>query len=152
METEGSAVTGRRATRRKTPSLRWLAEKCKRMEWKNEKWSWTWRISQKNTSNLHLPSKQLPSPEKPFAVAGKWETRKTHTPTDRTCASRVCGEKREMKQNEEALWRRSGRMVSGWGEKMKKKQWWMEGVAPQERRRREWSRFCFKKKGKATFG
>ena len=37
METEGSAVTGRRATRRKTPSLRWLAEKCKRMEWKNEK-------------------------------------------------------------------------------------------------------------------
>ena len=34
----------------------------------------------KNTRNHHLPSKQLPSPEKPFAVAGKRENSKnTHT-------------------------------------------------------------------------
>ena len=45
-----------------------------------------------------------PAPEKE-------ETRKTHTPMDRTCASRLCGEEREVKRNEEAFWRRNGRMV-----------------------------------------
>ena len=67
-----------------------------------------------------LLQKPIPSPEKRSPPPEKQDTNDTHTPTDRTLASRVCGEEKEMKWNEEAFWWRSGRKVCGWGEKMSK--------------------------------
>ena len=52
-------------------------------------------ITKRTRETITFLQKQLPSPEKPLAGAGKGGTRKTHTPMNRTCASRLCGEERD---------------------------------------------------------
>ena len=80
MQKRSTITVGRRLARRKTPPPRWLAEKWKGRERKDEKWSWNRRNHKKNKRNYHLPSKQLPSPEKSIAAVGERENMKsTHT-------------------------------------------------------------------------
>ena len=143
METEGSAVTGRRATRRKTPSLRWLAEQWKRKERKNEKWSWTWRKTQKEHKKPSPTFKTAPFAGK--AVRRRRKERKLEKHTHPRIGLVLHGsvEKRERWNKMKKLW--GGGVAEWWvGEerKMKKKTMVNGGRrAPRERERRKWSRF-----------
>ena len=56
-ERKNLTAAGRRLGRRKTPLPRWLAEKWKEREKKDEKWSWNMKKSHKNERNYHPPSK-----------------------------------------------------------------------------------------------
>ena len=97
---------------------------CRAMKEKGKE-KWEMKLDMKNITKEHkqpsLTFKTTPFAGKAVRRRRKEKNSKTHTPTDLTCASRVCGEKRKMKQNEEALWGRSSRIVSGWGEKNEKK-------------------------------